>query len=476
VTDGSLFGHSLRDGSAQRAAQGTPRRILRAPIVIVGGGIAGLSAGWWLRRHGMHDFVLLEAGPEAGGNARGGENEVSRFPWAAHYVPVPDQSMGHMRAMFTELGVLDANGVWSDRALCFAPRERVFVHGRWESGLEGAVASTPAERAELEQFDSLIAEQRATGQFTLPLAAGAPSSSPLDQVTFAEWLRDHGFRSRALHWYADYATRDDFGGRADECSAWAGVHYFAARAPSTTDPAGPLTWPEGTAWIARRLATGLGDRVRTNEPVVRVSSGRREVRVRTLAGDEWITDRVIYAAPTFTAPLVVEGAQVPAMPYSPWFTANLTLDREPADAGAPPAWDNVIAASASLGYVRATHQSLRAVDGPAVWTYYHAIGGNPIAGRQWLRAQTWRALADQIIVDLQRGHPDIREHVRRIDILRMGHAMPRPVPGTLARVAELAKPARNTRVLYANSDLSGLSLFEEAQDRGIRAARRAMEV
>jgi glycine/D-amino acid oxidase-like deaminating enzyme len=62
---------------------------VRVPVVIVGGGIAGLSAAWQLERGGFRDYVLLEMEREAGGNSRGGENAVSRYPWAAHYVPVP---------------------------------------------------------------------------------------------------------------------------------------------------------------------------------------------------------------------------------------------------------------------------------------------------------------------------------------------------------------------------------------------------
>lgn len=41
-----------------------------APLVILGGGISGLSAAWELQQAGMQDFLLLEAGPRAGGVLR----------------------------------------------------------------------------------------------------------------------------------------------------------------------------------------------------------------------------------------------------------------------------------------------------------------------------------------------------------------------------------------------------------------------
>ena len=75
-----------------------------------------------------------------------------------------------------------------------------------------------------------------------------------------------------------------------------------------------------------------------------------------------------------------------------------------------------------------------------------------------------------ILGDLERVHRDIRKCVSRIDIMRMGHAMARPKVGGIfsPERRKLAKP--HGRVLFANSDLSGFSIFEEAQYRGIKAA------
>jgi hypothetical protein len=99
VNESAALGHRLRDGAAMPA----PRRTVRVPVVIVGGGIAGLSAAWQLERNGFHDYVLLEMEREAGGNSRGGENAVSRYPWAAHYVPVPGPRATLVRELFREL-------------------------------------------------------------------------------------------------------------------------------------------------------------------------------------------------------------------------------------------------------------------------------------------------------------------------------------------------------------------------------------
>jgi glycine/D-amino acid oxidase-like deaminating enzyme len=437
--------------------------------VIVGGGIAGLSAAWWMMRNGFRDFVVLELEDEAGGNSRGGRNDVSAFPWAAHYVPVPDAGATLVRELFSELGVLRPDGSWDERHLCFSPQERVFVHGRWHEGLESAVVSR-AGTEELRRFRARMDEMRATGEFTIPSVRGARPSA-LDALSMDEWLRREGFRTPELRWYAEYGTRDDYGALLADTSAWAGIHYHAARPAHET---GPLTWPEGNAWIVARLLERVGAHVRTGMPVHRVA--RAGTGARVLAGDvEYAADAVVWAAPSFLAPRLVEGAPAVPFAYSPWLVANLTLDRMPAERDAGVAWDNVLVDSPALGYVDATHQSLRTHRERTVWTYYRALAHEPpAAARRRLLARPWREWVDEILADLGRAHPDLRRCVSRVDVMRLGHAMARPTPGFLASPARRALEAADGAVVYANADVSGFSLFEEAQQRGVAAAEKVL--
>ena len=465
VNDAFPLGHRLRD----RIPFASPKQTVNIPLVIVGGGCAGLSAVWRLNRRGFGDFKLLEMEPQIGGNARWGENEISRYPWAAHYLPVANRESTLVRELCTEFGLLK-DGVWDERHLCFSPQERLYLHGRWQEGIEPEIGATRNDHEQYKRFEDLMREFRASGQFAKPFESAAPRSSPLDAISIREWMRQQKLESPYLDWYVNYSCRDDYGASLDTTSAWAGIHEFASREP---DEKGPLTWPEGNGWLVERLKERLARYLTSSAPVYRVSREGAKWKVWT-EQTAYLADAVIWSAPTFVASYVVEGAPHCGFTYSPWLTANLTLDRLPEKSG-DIAWDNVIYDSPSLGYVTATHMQLNSVLKRSVWTYYWAlVDKSPAEYRRILLDKDWTHWRELILQDLGKAHPDIRRCVSRIDIMRMGHAMARPVPGFLGSPERRKWIQGEPGLYYANSDLSGFSIFEEAQYRGVQAADRAL--
>jgi phytoene dehydrogenase-like protein len=139
--------HLLREGKIP-----PPTLERRIPVVIVGAGVAGLSAGWKLNKAGFQEFEILELEPEVGGNARYGENPVSSYPWGAHYVPLPTRESRAVRELFEEIGVIEgyaSSGEPIRKHLAFSPQERLYTvaggraaaHGRRESEGPGSVRS-----------------------------------------------------------------------------------------------------------------------------------------------------------------------------------------------------------------------------------------------------------------------------------------------------------------------------------------------
>jgi len=484
-----VLGHRLRQPDFP-----APTETRKVSVAIVGGGIAGLSAAWKLARSGCDDFLLLEMEGEAGGNSRAGRNEISAYPLGAHYLPLPPREARATRQLLAELGVLQgdpdaAHPAYDEKYLCHAPQERLYSKGYWQEGLWPTLGVPASERAQYTRFQAHVDElrQRRDGAgrrpFALPLALSSrdPKLLALDRGNFRDWLLAQGYTAAGLHWLADYACRDDYGTSAAQTSAWAGLHYFACR-----DGEGQvLTAPEGNAWLARGLARAAAGRVLPEALAFRVEHGKRGSTIDVYLAAEQRSIRIvcrelIWAAPLFLVPRVFAalpaawGKALAGAEYAPWVVANLTLTEAPATrAGQPLAWDNVLHDSAALGYVVATHQQLRYAPGPTVITWYRALHEES-ASRQRRLLYSRDDWAREILADLAVPHPEIRELATRIDIHRHAHAMLRPLPGRLWGGTRAAFEAGAGNIRFAHADVSGLSLFEEANHRGVLAAERTL--
>ncbi|HYU25538.1 MAG TPA: FAD-dependent oxidoreductase, partial [Thermoanaerobaculia bacterium] len=114
--------------------------------------------------------------------------------------------------------------------------------------------------------------------------------------------------------------------------------------------------------------------------------------------------------------------------------------------------------------------------GPTVLTYYYALcDHDPRVARERLLSLNRDQWAEVVLSDLERAHPEIRTLTQRLDVMRWGHAMIRPHPGFIASEARrrAQEPLRN--IHFANADLSGVALFEEALYHGVRAAEEVLK-
>ena len=491
-------GHRLRAGAPLPRAQGAES----VDVLIVGAGIAGLSAAWRLAGAGVTGFRVLELDAEAGGTARSGRSPVSAYPWGAHYLPAPLESAGPVVRLLRELGAVvgeDARGrpLYAEELRVQEPEERLFYRGSWYEGLYLRAGASSEDLRQLARFEARMAafaaarDARGRRAFTVPVGACSDDAewTALDRLSMAAWLAQEGFTSPRLRWLVDYACRDDYGAEAAFTSAWAGIWYFAARQDADAPQAGAegfLTWPEGNGRLVAELRAAAGaSRVRTGVLVHTVEPEGAGWRVHALEGDTpraYLARQVVFAGPRYVAQHVVAPwrAQRPAwaeaFTYSPWVVANLHLRRAPAGRGFPLAWDNVLYESRSLGYVIATHQQLRAVDaGPTVLTWYLPLSGEDVKGERARMLGAGYAEYERLVMaDLALAHPGLREDAERLEVMRWGHAMVRPRPGFLwgGALAKARQPLRG--IHFAHTDLSGLALFEEAFHHGLRAAEEVM--
>lgn len=528
---GRDLGHQLRD-HAHQTVWSSNSGVRKTKVLIIGSGVAGLTAAWRLNKAGCDELLMLQ-GPEPFGNSAGtffgtGNGRIG-CPTGAHYLPLPSMESRHVRELLFDLGVIEADPyalqpIYDERALVHAPDERLLFNGQWQEGLLPLQMTGPGvsadDLAEHQRFVEQMAQWReligSDGKkvFAIPpvLSSHDAAWRALDQLSFADWLRAQGYQSAVLYWYANYCCRDDYGQTYDKVSAWAGLHFFCSRGgqAANAERGAVLTWPNGL----QTLTQGLFDHARLRERSLAMTAMQIDEQadgVRVLAWDhqqnmtvQIQAEQVICAMPLFIAQRIVRDADrygltsaLALPPTVPWLVSNFWLKHFPAEINemsqskdaVPLAWDNVVYGGKGLGYVVATHQQVR-VGRPeqTVFTAYHALSDQtPDAARQWLGQASPQQLLKLALNDLHAAYDwRFNPQVLAADITVRAHAMASPVPGFLSNPALLAmrEPGVNAaangqanprRLHFAHSDLSGMSLFEEASWWGDVAARAVMQ-
>lgn len=521
------IGHRLRDAPLERlnpdAASAASDRVERCECLILGAGVAGLAAARALLLKGVSDLRVIDMASEAGGNSRSAHMSGLAHPLGAHYLPVPTESARHVQELLEDLGLRQrVSGRWryDERFVCHSPQERLFFRGHWQEGLLPVSGVSHATLDQYQSFSAHIKGWQKSGAFQIPLrkatARGAAPSEvqALHAVSMAQHLAALGLHDAHLRWYLDYCCHDEYGAGIETVSAFAGVHYFAARhgfsAPEGTqlDPLDdhhpPLVWPQGNAYLTQALAQALlrtgPERLRLHRLVQRIEPERHGVSVQVWHSAEarmerYWSPRVICALPGFVIERVLQNPPTPllktieGMAYSAWTVSNLLLDQTPSMAwraqygqgacheermheplAAQLAWDNVLYGASGLGYVHAHHQHTDPRGGPTILTHYQAHGTDPAHRRQLLQ-RSWRETLLATLGDLRPALPDLSEHLQACTLTRYGHAMRVPVAGR--NFTQEPQPVL-PRIAFAHSDWAGYSIFEEAYEQGVQAAQQVL--
>ena len=264
------------------AARRRRRRVSRqADVVVIGAGLAGLTAARELARDDR-SVVVLEARNRVGGRVLnrpigGGEESEAGGTFAG-----PTQN--HILGLATELGIGTFPTFNEGENVYFVDGERTTYS---DSGPTGTAPPDPTILPDLATVVSRLDEMSKEVPVDAPWES--TSAADWDGQTLQQWIDENSAspRFRAL---VPAATRPIFGAEPREISLLFTLFYIAAsgdernigtfeRNFNTRDGAQMFRFEGGSALIARRLARKLGSRVKLRTPVARIEIRRGGVRV-----------------------------------------------------------------------------------------------------------------------------------------------------------------------------------------------------
>lgn len=474
-------------------------KIIKIDTLIIGGGISGLSAGHWLNKNEYKDFLILEMDDQMGGNSAFGQNGISGYPWGAHYVPIPSNHANYTKIFFEDIGVITGydeqskKPIYNEYYLCSDPQEKVFFEGRWQEGIFPQKGIPREDLLQYEAFFTFIENMKNTkgsdgkDLFTIPmeLSSQDPSILELDTISMESWLNARGWNSVYLHRYINYCCRDDYGMNYQKISAWAGIHYFAARVGvgANTTSSSILTWPNGNGFLVEKLEQICLSKIHKNNLVYFIKNVEHGAIVKSLNTKNMSTStyqakNVIFCGPRFIAHKIIHNLPNVAVNSvnTPWLVANISVTQINQFIEEDLAWDNVNFYSKSLGIIVANHQDLTFNHQEKVFTYYLPLDDNsPHQERIEAYRRTYEDWLDIVIPDLELIFPGISRFITHLDIWIWGHGMCNPGINYLwsKERKQLLESFKN--IHFAHSEMSGISIFEEAQYRGVQAAIKVLE-
>lgn len=495
INDNAKAGHLIRDGF-----KGKPNKTIEIPLIIVGAGVSGLSAAYHLEKNNFKDYILFDLAPKHGGNAISDTNSISSYPWAAHYLPIVNNSNTELIDFLYQHQIItgfDNEGlpIYNEYHLCFDPEERLFINGHWQDGLIPNFGVSEQEKKEISRFFTLVNEYRykiGSDQkpvFEIPVAQSSTDEEfrALDKLSFAAFLKNNHYTSPHLLWYLNYCCKDDYGSTLEDTSAYAGLHYFCARRAkaSNAESSAVLTWPEGNSFLVNKLFEPCKKKIKTNHLITSVNIVNDKVEVityNTLTEEciKYISNQAILSTPQYinqyllAESLASKRTSKLSFEYTPWMVANITVSELPEYKGEPLSWDNVLYKSKSLGYVNACQQHLNKDGNSKVLTYYLPLVDLPTKeARRNAREKTHEDWVKDIILDLKMAHQDIEKYITNIDVKIWGHGMIKPKPNFIFNSEkDIFSSSINNKLFFAHTDLSGISIFEEGFYQGINAAKK----
>jgi oxygen-dependent protoporphyrinogen oxidase len=428
-------------------------------VVIVGAGIAGLTAAWQLRDL---DVVVLEADDRVGGRIKSFDRGPRWVSVGAHMFP------GEGSVVWRLLRELELEPARIPGSLLgIAYRGRVVTGGRAES-FPLRLPLAPAARASFVRAGLRIRRDAARYNELSRRGAGETESDVrrrllgfLDDRTWAEYVGTVHPQVEEIF----RATANRMTAEPDEVAAGCMIALFA-HVWTTGGVVLGYNLPHGPSALPRELTRRLGERVVTGARVTEVARDSRGVRVRY--GDDEVRARcALVATPAPVARAIVAdlpgetAAALDKIVYGSFVVGGILVD----DARPLP-WDDVY--------------SVLTVEKSFNMLFNHAGAGGGLmvyggAGRaQRLLEKSDDEIAETFTRDLYDLYPDASGAVREVIVQRWERAIPFATPGRSRVQAALERGIDDT-IFFAGDYVGEWTHMESAALTALEAAAAVRE-
>ncbi|MDJ0841682.1 MAG: NAD(P)-binding protein [Acidobacteriota bacterium] len=464
VVDDLLRGHRMYEGEPPADKEREERR----QVLVVGAGLAGLSAAWALRDK---DVLVCEIGTAPGGSSAAYDFQGMRFAQGAHYdLAYPDNWGPEVLAMLEALNIIEHNT--AAKRWDFVDT-RYLIDPKQDSRTLGAKGfrRDPLPRIEeTDRFEEILRGYQR--KLVLPTRLITKGLHLLNKVSFQEFLTNMNLgKDPEFMAGLNYQMADDYGADAGRVSALAGLHYYGCR-PYYAEKLPHFSPPQGNAYFADKLIDALPPQtVRCNQLVTRIEAREKDFRVGVIDLEKneryhVSVDAVVYAGHKHGLRHVFpqDAGLFAHNRYAPWVAVNLVL-KDKLDTSY---WQNEVVGR-DPGFVGMVNSQSQADEGnQTVLTAYFYLPEKNRADLLTLGMDPKPLLRRTLEIAGQSLEERIDTRVEHAFLKLHGHAMPIPTPGYLFQDANEKRSLPN--LVHAGVDNGRLPLLFEALDSGLTAA------
>ena len=442
--------HQVRDGHTFAK----PPVSKRCDVIIVGGGVSGLSAAYFLRQH---DFLLLEKELHWGGNATQENYEGQAFSTGSAF----DYAGTASDHLARELGLAPL------KINCPDP---TIINGKWVADTWGAgLDELPYPASVRESFKKFRKDM-------LALSADK-NQEQFDNVPLSKYLK--GYAPEVKQWWDCYGP-SNYGATSDDTSTMVALDELKDMVGAAENDT-RITLPGGNSTLARKLTETLqaqhADKMIGGATIVSVDPQKTEVHVTYVDGKALRTVAakfVVMATPKFITARIVSGlsdAQMDAMRafrFCPYLVINMIYDK-PVYNRAYDSWcpGNTFSDVVVADWVMQKQPGYKQKNN--ILTFYTPV--SELHRDKLLQITGCRHIAQNVLHDFQKVLPEFSADPIEVHVYRRGHPIFLSAPGVFTKIIPAANQPLE-RVVFANTDSVGPESLVYA---AVEASRRAAD-